>query len=159
MTSISLREYLSIKRDADGLIVVDRQRLIDIREKFNEIYEDRDRLDDDLREEYVQKLIEQLELVEDEFCRVCLNRCVSESSDESAEFNVRDGVENNGTILNLIPTTDRIQSSPSSNSIISQQYEQIDKIICIIHQKSIKVEVNNFLKEFLFQQIDQSLVM
>ena len=36
MTSISLREYLSIKRDADGLIVVDRQRLLDIREKFNE---------------------------------------------------------------------------------------------------------------------------
>lgn len=160
--SAPLWSYLKIKKNIFGLITMDKQCLQTVRNTFDQLYGTNDRENDDLREEYVVKLIQQLDLVNDKFCIECLNKCVSESTDDGAEMEIKAKVNLYPEISNKIPT-DEIQSNPqlpnatvpTTKQVIEQSVTSIDQIICLVQQKSTKSEVKQFLKIFLFQQINQ----
>ncbi|CAF1442979.1 unnamed protein product [Rotaria sordida] len=159
-------KYLSIKKDSCGIVNLDKQCLKTIRDKFDEIYEGRDRDDDDLKDEYIEKLIDELGLIHDQTSTDYLNICVSGSTEEYAEQGIKNRLRIDKEIMKLIPT-DEIQPDPiidpqissnptvSSKQIEEQKVSSLDKIICIIHQKSTKVEVDDFLRDFLFRQVNQ----
>jgi hypothetical protein len=175
-------KYLSIKKDVDGIVIIDTQRIQILRDTFYEIYGDRDIEDDDLKNEYIKKLIHDLELIDDQISSEYLNICVSESSADFARIEIKDKVKNNNKILQSIPSDDVQPASiirpeqyqqQSASVIRPEQYQQqsasitppaqvqeqkissINKIICIIHQKSTKIEIDTFLRQFLFRQANQ----
>ncbi|CAF1636763.1 unnamed protein product, partial [Adineta steineri] len=158
-------KYLSITKDSYGIVNLDKQCLQTIRDKFDEIYEDRDRDDDDLKDEYIVKLIGELGLVNDQTSSDYLNICVS-GSIEYAEQGIKNRIRADREIIKLIPT-DQVQPDPIIHPQISpnpteprkqvaeQEVTPLDKIICIVHQKSTKIEVDDFLRDFLFRQVNQ----
>ncbi|CAF1397310.1 unnamed protein product [Rotaria sp. Silwood1] len=155
-------KYLSMKKDANGIVKVDRQCLKTIQERFVQTHGENARDDDDLKNEYSKTLINELGLINDQTSLDYLNICLSEATDEFAEMEIKDKVEKNNEISKLLPT-DEVQSDPitppkpadHSKSVPTQKINSLNKIICIIHQKSTKIEVTNFLGEFLFRQINQ----
>lgn len=157
--------YLSIKKDSTGLVNLDKQCLKIIRDKFDEIYGDHDRDDDGLKDEYIEKLVGELGLIHNEISTDYLNICVS-GSEEYAEQGIKNRIRTDREIMKSIPT-DEVQPDPiilpqtSPNrteppkQVAEQKVTSLDKIICIIHQKSAKVEVDDFLRDFLFRQISR----
>lgn len=157
--------YLSIKKDSSGLVNLDKQCLKTIRDKFDEIYGDGDRDDDDLKDEHIKTLVGELGLIDGDISIDYLNICVSES-EEYAEQGIKSRIRTDREIMKLIPT-DEVQPDPiihpqtSPNpteppkQVVEQKVTSLDNIICIIHQKSTKVEVNDFLRDFLFRQVNQ----
>lgn len=158
--NIPLYEHLLIKKDTNGKILVNEQRLKEIRKKFNDINGDQDRENDILRGKSIKTLINQLNLIEDKFCLKCLHKCCSAGTDGMAERAIKIVVQNDIDILSKIQidqTEAEIKTTVTSNISTNQQNEDLlEKIICIIQQKSIKNEVNDFLKQFLFHQINQN---
>jgi hypothetical protein len=149
-----------------GIVNLDTQRLQIIRGSFNKICEERALDDDDLKNKYIEKIVSDLGLIEDQTSLDYLNICVSESSEQVATVKIKDKLKINNEIFQLISpdegqadpiVSSNIPSNPvePSQQVQEQKISSLNKIICIIHQKSIKIEIDTFFHEFLFRQADQ----
>ena len=162
-------EFLSIKRNASRTIDVNEEQIGLIRTKFNQLSVGQDRDNELVKKECAKKLIEEFKLVDDDLCHECLNICMS-SEVEDAAWDLKDLARQKlpdvkPNIEQILPTLITVSTPepatysppPSFTTTTSQQQctGPLKKIICIVHQKSAKPEVDEFLREFLFRQADQ----
>jgi hypothetical protein len=179
MTSIST--FLSIKVNTNKTIDVDRERIREIQTRFNQLSIGQVREDDDVKKDCIKKLIKEFQLLEDNLCLEYLDVCVSEDSPSDAAWEIesrardkpvdaqtliKESIQPTVTITSaeissstMTTTTMGLESNVVSGSSESDQDKKvtpIGKIVCIIHQKSTKIEVKEFLRTFLFRQANEN---
>jgi hypothetical protein len=152
---IPLLTYLSVRKQADGHITLDDERLCFIRIKFKELYQDNDIDDDDLRHEILQKLIQQLQINDDQISLEYLDLCVKEKSNDDAKIEILDKFRGSAQHLEPTPAIEpkKFKKHTSNTQPLEDKTVSLNKIICIVHRKLDRPEVNEFMRDFLFRQV------
>jgi 3-isopropylmalate dehydratase small subunit len=126
-----------------------------IREKFTELYEDNDIDNGDLRRKTIQKVMEDLKITNDQISLDYFDLAVQQRSDSDAETEVIEKFRGKVQFLEPITSDEpkKSKEKSSASELIENKAVPLDEIICIIHQKSDRSEIKDFIKDFLFKQI------
>ncbi len=146
-----LLKYLSVTRQDNSDATLDMKCLQIIREKFNELYEDNDIDDDDLRRRTIEKVMEDLKITNDQISFEYFDLAVRQESDSDAEIEIIEKFR--GNIQFLEPIILDQPKKLSTSQLIENKVVPLDEIICIIHQKSDRSEIKDFIQDFLFKKI------
>jgi hypothetical protein len=160
--SIPLLTYLSIAKKSDGTVTLNSDRLRLIRIKYGEICGDNDP-DEQLRQETLKKLIHQLQLSDDQVSLEYLNICVLERTERDAELEIIAKFKGSVEFLEQSTATSsrkpkkpkKSKNQKADNSPHDDDVHQLNEIVCVVHKKLNKTEVNDFIHGFLFRQIQQ----
>ena len=152
--NIPLLTYLSVTRQSDDTIELDDNRLQFIRIKYQELRGDNDPDDEQLQQETLKKLINQLQLSDDQVSMEYLILCVSQSSDDGAKLEIKAKFMGSVEYLELSTMAESKRTKKSKkqkvkNELNDNDVQQLTEISCIIHRKLNKPEVNDFIKQFL----------
>lgn len=155
--NIPLLTYLSVSKDSNDIVQLDEERLRFIRGRYIELLGENDPDDEQIQEQTIKKLLEKLPLNTDKISMELLHICVLSSSDDSAKLGIIEKVLDSSEpfiLPTLEPSTESKQRKKSKkqtiqNKVQEQDVQELDHIICIIHQKLDRPEVNEFIENFL----------
>ncbi|CAM4807959.1 unnamed protein product [Rotaria magnacalcarata] len=157
--NIPILTYLSITKHPDGNVALDKERLRFLRIKFAQSYQGNDLDDDHLRRQTIEQLFENLHIKKDVMSLDYVDLAMRERSDSDAEFEILEKFRGSVQYLEPITSPEKKKSKnpPSSlNQIDETKVKLVNDIICIIHKKSPQSEINDFISDFLFQQVQTS---
>jgi hypothetical protein len=155
----SIIQYLSLNKDKEnGNITLNEENLKQIRIEYENLYNDSnvDLTEDERKEETLKKLAKQLNLHGNQMNMEYLNICVSQRTDDDAKLEIINKFEGPVEYMNLLVTTEEDHSQNSVNKKSNDEedvFQNINQLTCIIYKNFDQLEVNHFMKTFLFQQV------
>ncbi len=161
----SIIQYLSLIKDKEnGDTTLNEDNLKQIRSEYENLYSDsnNDLTEDQRKEETLKKLARKLKLHENQINMEYLNICVSEKTDDDAKLEIINKFKGPVEYLNSLITTEQDHSEPktSSEKLTNQKSndekdvcQDVNQLTCIIYKNFDQPEVDNFMKTFLFQQV------
>lgn len=148
-----LLKYLSVTRLDNNDATLDMECLRIMREKFSQLYGDNDIDDDNLRRKTIEKIMQDLKILNDQISFEYFDLAVKQRSDTDAEIEIIDKFRGDVQLLQPINVNELNKSKEKSmvNHLMESKVVQLKQIICIIHTKSNRSEVKDFIKDFLFK--------
>jgi hypothetical protein len=155
----SIIQYLSLIKDKEnGNITLNENNLRQIRTEYENLYNDSDvdLTEDQRKEETLKKLARQLNLHANQMNIDYLNICVSQRTDDDAKLEIIDKFEGPVEYIDLLVITEQDHSQKSPNKKSNDEEDtcqNVNQLTCIIYKNLDQLEVNNFMKTFLFRQV------
>jgi hypothetical protein len=152
----SFIDYVSLIQHDDGNQTVDGQKLKSIKKKYTELYGKK--IDDeDLRQTKVRNLMEELRITNDQISFEYVDLTIQHDYNK-AQLYVLEKFRGPATFIDPAPSsaTKETTKTPTSKEPIERQPNTVVDIICIIHKKCQRDEIDKFIETFLFKQVQPS---
>jgi hypothetical protein len=166
----------------NGDITLDEDRLQYIRDEYNDLYghSNSDLTGDQRKEETLKELTKKLKLRDDQRNMEYLNICVSQTTYNDAKLEIIDKFAGSVEYIDPVITTDSYYVEPMlspNEALVTQSqiqktsneqanenskkkpkpeediYQDVNQLTCIIYKNLDRPEVDDFMKTFLFRQV------
>ncbi|CAF1420398.1 unnamed protein product [Adineta steineri] len=154
----SFIDYVSLLKHDNGNVTLDEQKLTSIREKFTGLHNG-DNIDDkDFRHGTVRNLMKELRITDDTTSFEYVDLIVQQTNDYGARIEVLAKFRSPVEYPDSAATNGKKNKKkiPTSKPIIESQPDAADDIICIIQKKCQRKEIDDFIRTFLFKQVQPS---
>jgi hypothetical protein len=175
--------YLSLSENKEnGDITLDEDRLQYIRDEYDDLYghSNTDLTEEQRKEETLKKLTKKLKLRDDRRNMEYLNTCVSQTTYDDAKLEIIDKFAGTVEYLDPVITTDSYYVEPMlspNEALVTQSqiqktsneqanenskkkpkpeediYQDVNQLTCIVYKNLDRPEVDDFMKTFLFRQV------
>lgn len=153
-------KFISAENTSTGELKFDERAIEKLQDRYKSICQQNGKIFDSddgaLDDDFVEKLIEYLDLIDDEQTRSCIDSWLL-SSPDALRGNVVAKMADVEELKQISLTNISNALYSTISEVKSVDAKKQSQIVCIIHRKSQKKEVETFFSTFLFRQIQEQM--